>query len=163
MRVPRGKSQNPRYRGLRQLAQCAMRGTPRYLFFRNKALHLVPAHLIRPVLVSLIKPVEFHGRIYRGQSVPLENHSHNRCRLYTLRKHPEHCRHRPWQRPVLHRAGNWLDRRGRRQQAAPPSMAPKGAAEPSLDELRQLIQLRLELSALYQQASAPPATNQTPQ
>jgi hypothetical protein len=42
-------------------------------------------------------------------------------------------------------------------------MAPKEAAEPSLDELRQLIQLRLELSALYQPASAPPAANQTPQ
>ena len=52
---------------------------------------------------------------------------------------------------------------GSRQSAAPASAAPKEATAPSLDELRQLMQLRQELSALYQQGSAPLTGNQTPQ
>jgi hypothetical protein len=34
---------------------------------------------------------------------------------------------------------------------------------PTLEELRQLMQLRQELSAMYQQTAPPPATSQTPQ
>jgi hypothetical protein len=52
---------------------------------------------------------------------------------------------------------------GSRQSAAPATAAPKEATAPSLDELRQLMQLRQELSALYQQGSAPLAGSQTPQ
>jgi hypothetical protein len=52
---------------------------------------------------------------------------------------------------------------GSRQSAAPAAAAPKEATAPSLDELRQLMQLRQELSALYQQGNAPLAGNQTPQ
>ena len=43
------------------------------------------------------------------------------------------------------------------------SPASRSAALPSLDELRQLMQLKQELSALYQQASTPPAVPQAPQ
>jgi hypothetical protein len=52
---------------------------------------------------------------------------------------------------------------GSRQSAAPATAVPKEATAPSLDELRQLMQLRQELSALYQQGNAPLAGNQTPQ
>ena len=52
---------------------------------------------------------------------------------------------------------------GSRPAAAPASAGPRETALPTLDDLRQLVQLRQELSALYQQSSAPPAANQTPQ
>jgi hypothetical protein len=52
---------------------------------------------------------------------------------------------------------------GNRQAAttAPPSS--RVATTPSLEELRQLMQLRQELSAMYQQTATPPATIETPQ
>ena len=40
---------------------------------------------------------------------------------------------------------------------------PKPNPRPSLDELQQLMQLKQELSAMYQQASTPPAMPQAPQ
>jgi len=52
---------------------------------------------------------------------------------------------------------------GSKQAAAPLPSGPRGTTLPTLDDLRQLVQLRQELSALYQQGSAPPASNQTPQ
>jgi hypothetical protein len=52
---------------------------------------------------------------------------------------------------------------GSRQPAAPASAGSREATAPSLDELRQLMQLRQELSALYQQGSAPLPENQPPQ
>jgi hypothetical protein len=52
---------------------------------------------------------------------------------------------------------------GSRQSAAPASAGSREATAPSLDELRQLMQLRQELSALYQQGNAPLAGSQTPQ
>jgi hypothetical protein len=45
--------------------------------------------------------------------------------------------------------------------SAPPS--PRVATTPSLEELRQLMQLRQELSAMYQQTATPPAPGETPQ
>jgi hypothetical protein len=52
---------------------------------------------------------------------------------------------------------------GNRQAAttAPPSS--RVATTPSLEELRQLMQLRQELSAMYQQTSTPPMASQAPQ
>jgi hypothetical protein len=52
---------------------------------------------------------------------------------------------------------------GSRQSAAPASVGSREATAPSLDELRQLMQLRQELSAMYQQGNAPLAGSQTPQ
>jgi len=52
---------------------------------------------------------------------------------------------------------------GSRQPAASASAGSREATAPSLDELRQLMQLRQELSALYQQGSAPLPENQPPQ
>ena len=45
--------------------------------------------------------------------------------------------------------------------SAPPSS--RVATTPSLEELRQLMQLRQELSAMYQPAAVPPAPSETPQ
>jgi hypothetical protein len=52
---------------------------------------------------------------------------------------------------------------GSRQSAAPATAVPKEATAPSLDELQQLMQLKQELSALYQEGSAPLAGSQPPQ
>jgi hypothetical protein len=52
---------------------------------------------------------------------------------------------------------------GSRQAATSVPVGSKAATMPSLEELRQLMQLRQELSAMYQQASTPPATSETPQ
>jgi hypothetical protein len=52
---------------------------------------------------------------------------------------------------------------GSRQPAAPTSAGSREATSPSLDELRQLIQLRQELSAMYQQGNATPPATETPQ
>jgi hypothetical protein len=52
---------------------------------------------------------------------------------------------------------------GSRQATTSVPIGSKAATMPSLEELRQLMQLRQELSATYQQASTPPATNETPQ
>ena len=51
---------------------------------------------------------------------------------------------------------------GSRQAATSVPVGSKAATMPSLEELRQLMQLRQELSAMYQQA-ATPVTTQTPQ
>jgi hypothetical protein len=45
--------------------------------------------------------------------------------------------------------------------SAPPSS--RGATMPNLEDLRQLMQLRQELSAMYQQTATPPAASDTPQ
>jgi hypothetical protein len=52
---------------------------------------------------------------------------------------------------------------GSRQAAASAPAGPRVATVPNLEELRQLMQLRQELSAMYQQAATPPATSETPQ
>jgi hypothetical protein len=52
---------------------------------------------------------------------------------------------------------------GSRQAVAPAPAGSRVATTPSLEELRQLMQLRQELSALYQQSSSPPVTTETPQ
>jgi hypothetical protein len=52
---------------------------------------------------------------------------------------------------------------GSRQAATSVPVGSKAAAVPSLEELRQLIQLKQELSAMYQQAPTPQATSETPQ
>jgi hypothetical protein len=52
---------------------------------------------------------------------------------------------------------------GNRQAAATAPPSSKVATSPSLEELRQLMQLRQELSAMYQQAAVPTATSETPQ
>jgi hypothetical protein len=52
---------------------------------------------------------------------------------------------------------------GSRQAAASSPPSSRVATTPSLEELRQLIQLRQELSAMYQQAPTPAAASQTPQ
>jgi hypothetical protein len=50
---------------------------------------------------------------------------------------------------------------GQATASAPP--ASRVATTSNLEELRQLMQLRQELSAMYQQAPTPAATSQTPQ
>jgi hypothetical protein len=52
---------------------------------------------------------------------------------------------------------------GSRQAATSALPSSRAATMPSLEELRQLMQLRQELSAMYQQAATPPAASQTPQ
>jgi hypothetical protein len=52
---------------------------------------------------------------------------------------------------------------GSRQAVAPVPAGSRVATTPSLEELRQLMQLRQELSAMYQQASTPPVSSETPQ
>jgi hypothetical protein len=52
---------------------------------------------------------------------------------------------------------------GSRQAATSVPVGSKAVTTPSLEELRQLMQLRQELSAMYQQASTPAAASQTPQ
>jgi hypothetical protein len=52
---------------------------------------------------------------------------------------------------------------GSRQAVAPAPAGSRVATTPSLEELRQLMQLRQELSAMYQQTATPPATIETPQ
>ena len=52
---------------------------------------------------------------------------------------------------------------GSRQAAASVPAGSRVATMPNLDELRQLMQLRQELSAMYQQTGTPPAISQTPQ
>jgi hypothetical protein len=52
---------------------------------------------------------------------------------------------------------------GSRQAAASVPAGSRVATMPNLEELRQLMQLRQELSAMYQQAGTPPATSETPQ
>jgi hypothetical protein len=52
---------------------------------------------------------------------------------------------------------------GSKQAATSVPVGSKAATMPTLEELRQLMQLRQELSAMYQQASAPPAASETPQ
>ena len=52
---------------------------------------------------------------------------------------------------------------GSRQAAASVPAGSRVATMPNLDELRQLMQLRQELSAMYQQTATPPATNEAPQ
>ena len=52
---------------------------------------------------------------------------------------------------------------GSRQATASALPSSRVATTPSLEELRQLMQLRQELSAMYQQAATPPATSETPQ
>ena len=52
---------------------------------------------------------------------------------------------------------------GSRQAAASSSQSSRVGTTPSLEELRQLLQLRQELSAMYQQTAIPPAISQTPQ
>jgi hypothetical protein len=51
---------------------------------------------------------------------------------------------------------------GGRQAATSVPIGAKAATMPSLEELRQLMQLRQELSAMYQQAGTPP-TGVTPE
>ena len=50
-----------------------------------------------------------------------------------------------------------------RQAATSVPVGSKAATIPSLEELRQLMQLRQELSAMYQQAATPPVTSETSQ
>jgi 16S rRNA G966 N2-methylase RsmD len=52
---------------------------------------------------------------------------------------------------------------GSRQAAMSVPVGSKATTMPTLEELRQLIQLRQELSAMHQQASTPAAASQTPQ
>ncbi|MGA9057517.1 MAG: hypothetical protein WB763_13515 [Terriglobia bacterium] len=52
---------------------------------------------------------------------------------------------------------------GSRQAVAPIPAGSRFATTPTLEELRQLMQLRQELSAMYQQTGTPPAISQTPQ
>jgi hypothetical protein len=52
---------------------------------------------------------------------------------------------------------------GSRQAATSIPVGSKAATMPSLEELRQLIQLRQELSAMYQQTATPPVTSETSQ
>ena len=52
---------------------------------------------------------------------------------------------------------------GSRQAAASVPVGSKATTVPSLEELRQLIQLRQELSAMYQQNATPAAASETPQ
>jgi hypothetical protein len=52
---------------------------------------------------------------------------------------------------------------GSRQGATSVPVGSKAATEPTLEELRQLMQLRQELSAMYQQTATPPAISQTPE
>jgi hypothetical protein len=52
---------------------------------------------------------------------------------------------------------------GSRQAATSVPVGSKAATMPSLEELRQLMQLRQELSAVYQQAATPPTANQAPE
>jgi len=52
---------------------------------------------------------------------------------------------------------------GSRQAATSVPVGPKAATMPSLEELRQLMQLRQELSAMYQQTATPLAASKTPQ
>jgi hypothetical protein len=52
---------------------------------------------------------------------------------------------------------------GSRQAAASAPSPSRVATTPSLEELRQLMQLRQELSAMYQQTATPPAASETPQ
>ena len=52
---------------------------------------------------------------------------------------------------------------GSRQAVAPAPAGSRVATTPSLEELRQLMQLRQELSAMFQQTATPPATIETPQ
>jgi hypothetical protein len=52
---------------------------------------------------------------------------------------------------------------GSKQAVAPVPAGSRVATTPSLEELRQLMQLRQELSAMYQQTPTPPATIETPQ
>jgi len=52
---------------------------------------------------------------------------------------------------------------GSKQAAAPVPAGSRVATTPSLEELRQLMQLRQELSAMYQQTATAPAPSETPQ
>jgi hypothetical protein len=52
---------------------------------------------------------------------------------------------------------------GNRQATTSVPIGSKAATMPSLEELRQLMQLRQELSAMYQQTATPPAPSETPQ
>jgi hypothetical protein len=52
---------------------------------------------------------------------------------------------------------------GSRQAAGSVPAGSRVATAPSLEELRQLMQLRQELSAMYQQTATPPAAGETPQ
>jgi hypothetical protein len=51
---------------------------------------------------------------------------------------------------------------GSKQAVAPVPAGSRVATTPGLEELRQLMQLRQELSAMYQQTATPPATIETP-
>jgi hypothetical protein len=50
-----------------------------------------------------------------------------------------------------------------KQAVAPVPAGSRDATTPSLEDLRQLMQLKQELSAMYQQAAVPPATSEMPQ
>ncbi|MGB7593307.1 MAG: hypothetical protein WBO19_18915, partial [Terriglobia bacterium] len=52
---------------------------------------------------------------------------------------------------------------GSKQAAASALPSSRVATTPSLEELRQLMQLRQELSAMYQQTATPPAPSEAPQ
>jgi hypothetical protein len=52
---------------------------------------------------------------------------------------------------------------GSRQPTASVGAGSRVATTPSLEDLRQLMQLRQELSAMYQQTATPPAASETPQ
>jgi hypothetical protein len=52
---------------------------------------------------------------------------------------------------------------GSKQAVAPVPAGSRVGTTPSLEELRQLMQLRQELSAMYQQTATPPAASTTPQ
>jgi hypothetical protein len=52
---------------------------------------------------------------------------------------------------------------GSRQATASALPSSRVVTTPSLEELRQLMQLRQELSAMYQQTARPPAASETPQ
>jgi hypothetical protein len=52
---------------------------------------------------------------------------------------------------------------GSKQAVAPVPAGSRVSTTPSLEELRQLMQLRQELSAMYQQTATPPAASETPQ
>ena len=52
---------------------------------------------------------------------------------------------------------------GSKQAVAPVPAGSRVSTTPSLEELRQLMQLRQELSAMYQQTATPPAASDTPQ
>ena len=54
------------------------------------------------------------------------------------------------------------DARSRQATGSVPT-GPRVATMPNLEELRQLMQLKQELSAMHQQAPTPLATSQTPQ